>query len=217
MNSSPSVQIEKKVYLAGEGNNELGSWARGVPYQDGSTPGVLETLLKKVKDSGWQVVYGKKWKDIHKYKADENQDEDDLKGDEQSVYRACLEAEENGFNILAFSRDIDGRQKTHLKRMSDMEKGLSRAQTDFPSIGIIGGCARPTIEGWVLAFSGVRRTETFSKDKANTMLIDKLSEKGITSQQTQDLVDFIKLYDRTGVADDAECLNLWLNKAKDIL
>lgn len=217
MNSSTAMPLDKRVYLAGEGFNELGSWAWEIPYQDGSIPGVLETLLKKVKDAGWQITYGKKWKDIRKYAADENLYDSDMKGDEQSVYRAIFEANENGCHVLAFSRDIDGKKDYQIRRMSEIEKAISQGKTDFPTIGIIGGCARPAIEGWILAFSGVRGTEKFSKDKAEKMLLEKLSQKGITSQNTQGMVEFVVQYNRTDVADDAQCLNKWLNNAEEIL
>ncbi len=68
-------------------------------------------------------------------------------------------------------------------------------------------------EGWVLAFSGVKGTEGFSKQRAG----ECLSDKNIAPKNTAQMVDCIRQHNRTNVAKDAECLNKWLNKAEEIL
>ena len=218
MNSPEAIMTSaKRIFLAGEGPNELGSWAKGPEYQDASYPGVLETLMIKVKDSGWKIMAARQWKSIRndskvkpirRYRAGIH-----LKPEEQAVRGACMLAKTKDCDVLAFSRDIDGDSDYNKKRKRDIEKGIERAAEEFPSVKIIGGCTVPAIEGWVLAFSGVRGTETFSKDKAEAML----SEKDISSKDTQAMVEFVQQHSRTDVAKDAHCLNEWLTTAAEIL
>jgi hypothetical protein len=52
---------EVRVYLGGEGRNELGSRCGDPIYQDEGSLGVIETLLRRVQASGWAVIGAKKW------------------------------------------------------------------------------------------------------------------------------------------------------------
>jgi hypothetical protein len=46
-----------RVILAGEGKNELGSFAVEAPFRgDTPEPGVVEALLRQIRPDGWQVV-----------------------------------------------------------------------------------------------------------------------------------------------------------------
>jgi hypothetical protein len=64
--SGESVTSEKRVFLAGEGESEIGSWANGPEYRDNNYPGVLETLLRKVKETGWTIEAARQWKSLRK-------------------------------------------------------------------------------------------------------------------------------------------------------
>jgi hypothetical protein len=211
----------KQVFLVGEGKTELGSWANEPERQDDSSPGILKTLLRKVKETGWEIKAARRWKSVGKdskvkpirrYRTGIH-----LKPEEQTIRGACLLAKEKGCEIIAFSRDIDGDSDYNKNRKRDIESGILKVSEDYPEIKIIGGCARPTIEGWILAFAGVRGTETYSKDKANEKLAVKLSEQGFPSQSTQVLVEFMQSYNRADVAEDAICLIQWLDSAEKIL
>jgi hypothetical protein len=55
----------KKLFLAGEGPNELGRWSKEPEYRDlYNDVGVIEAVLKKVTTSGWKVVDACRWKNI---------------------------------------------------------------------------------------------------------------------------------------------------------
>lgn len=55
-----------KVFLGGEGSNDIGTrWH--VPM--GDSPGVAETLLRRVRPSGWRVAGAMQWRSIRKYRA----------------------------------------------------------------------------------------------------------------------------------------------------
>jgi hypothetical protein len=217
--SSPesSTPSAKRVFLAGEGSCELGSWSNEPAYQDDGSPGVLKTLLEKVKSTGWEIKGARRWKSIRgdsavkpirRYRTGVH-----LKPEEQTVRGACMLAKTNGCDVLAFTRDIDGDSDYNRNRKRDIESGIVRASAEYPSVKIIGGCARPAIEGWVLAFSGERGTEGFSKARAE----EKLSEKGIAPKNTGQMVAHIRKHNRTDVADDAVCLIRWLDTAGDIV
>src|SRR5258705_10886531 len=93
-----------KVFLGGEGNNELGTrWY--VPM--GDEPGVVETLLRRVRPSGWRVAAALPWKAIRKYRTGAaNQRADHA--DAHNVRGLVLHAYEEACEMLAFLRDVDG-------------------------------------------------------------------------------------------------------------
>lgn len=53
-----------RVFLSGEGNNELGSYAGHLSYRTESSLGVLHALLKKVEPDGWAIGDAKVWTSI---------------------------------------------------------------------------------------------------------------------------------------------------------
>ncbi len=61
-----------RVFLAGEGPNELGAFGKEESFQPSNdkerrqSPGVLEALLRHVQEDGWEVTGGIRWKDIRK-------------------------------------------------------------------------------------------------------------------------------------------------------
>jgi hypothetical protein len=57
-----------KVFLAGEGKAEIGSWSRDRAYREESPEsGLLEVLLRRVRQDGWSVGDAICWKNIPKY------------------------------------------------------------------------------------------------------------------------------------------------------
>jgi hypothetical protein len=195
----------KRIFLAGEGANELGSWDKEYPYQDDSEPGVIKALLGKVKNEGWEISGAVKWASITKYKAG------DHKGrEERNVLGACLRAKEKGCSVLAFVRDSDCDKNREL----GIDKGIEAAKKMFgTNIEIIGKCAIPCIEGWLLAFLCVRQTETFSTGKA----CDTLKNKVDNQLHTAHMVEIISESDLSNVANDALSLKEWLETAKSLL
>ena len=179
-------QQVKRVFLAGKGSNELGSWAKESQYQDGSFPGILETLLKKVNDSGWQMYDSIKWQHIHKYESIEISDENSCKGDEDNAYRACFIADEKGFHIIAFSRDSDGEKK----RITAIKRGISRL---FQSLlRYKSSAAAPCLasKDGSLLFPVLRKLKHSLRDKVEK----KLREENVEPKNTAQLVGHIQQY-----------------------
>jgi len=192
----------KQIFLAGEGTNELGSWSREPEYRSPSVQGVLETLLRKTKESGWIIKDAICWKSIRKFKAGDHQS-----AEERNILGVCNKAKEKGCSIIAFSRDTDG----DAQRKIDLENGMKKAHEFFGSdLGIVGGIAIPCIEGWILAILGELRTEQYSKSKAITTLI----AKGIPKKCTEKMVARIAIADLDKISEDADGLRQWLRAAK---
>jgi hypothetical protein len=91
-----------KVFLSGEGSNELGSRCGLAAYQSDERPGVLHALLARVQPSGWVVGGARTWSTIRKYRAGKA-----AHADTHNVLGVALDAKEAGCEVLAFSRDLD--------------------------------------------------------------------------------------------------------------
>ena len=198
-----TIKPEKTVFLAGEGSNELGGWAKDPIYRDDIPEvGIIEKLLWKIKTDGWKVTGAKRWKDIKKFRAGEHRS-----AEERNVLGVCLDARENGQNVIAFSRDSDGDRE----REANVQKGIESAKTLWSDrLGIIGGCAIPCIEGWVLAIAGIKDTESSSRTKIETRII----ELGIKPKNTADLVAKIEECGINNIVADACSLKSWLESAR---
>jgi hypothetical protein len=191
----------KRVMLAGEGPNELGGWATEVAYRDTSYPGILEVLLLATEPHGWRVAEAKRWKDIKKYRAGEHRS-----AEHRNVLAVCLDAKEKGCQVVAFSRDSDGDSERKVR----IEQGIQAAKALWGAhIGIVGGCAVPCVEGWVLAIQGVPHTEQSSRKK----LRDRLSRLGTSPKSTTEMVESIKRAGLANIANDARSLKSWLQSA----
>lgn len=163
----------KKVLLAGEGRHELGGWFDHPTWRDpaeGPARGVLEALSRKVAEAGWKVAGGAIWKRIALYKAGSH------RGLEaRRIVRLALDAKEQGFDAVVFSRDQDTGSDAEDRR-EDVARGIQEARALFADgPPIAGGVAVPCIEGWVAAFAGATHTEAMSKPAAE----QALRERGI--------------------------------------
>jgi hypothetical protein len=99
-------------------------------------------------------------------------------------------------------------------RQERIEKGIKAAYERFNTkIGIIGGCAVPCIEGWILAFLGVMQTEKFTSSKA----CDSLKNEVGNEPNTEQIVQIIARTDKKTIAHDAHALKEWLKTAKNVL
>jgi hypothetical protein len=193
-----------KVYLGGEGQNELGSRCGHPAYQSDDSPGVLEALLRRVRAHGWEVTGACKWCDIRKLRA---------KGpsprEEQSVLGLVLEAKRAGADILAFTRDADDDQD----RPRIVREAIKKAQNEWPTVAIVGATAIPVLEGWILALLGERGTEKLGKTAAQKALV----ARGFPAKQTQPMVDAALAADLQAIPKDAESLHAWLERASEAL
>jgi len=192
------------VFLGGEGRNELGSWSGHPPYQDSSFPGVIETLLRRVQDEGWQVVGAAKWIDIRKLRAT-----GPTPNEERNVLGLVLEAKRAGSRVLAFVRDADDDRQ----RPKTIDDAIVKSKEAYPEIEVIGGTAIPVLEAWILALLGEHHTESLGKAAAQT----KLTKKGIEDKDTKAMVEAITDSNIRNLPADANSLNRWLRTAEDVL
>jgi len=194
---------EKRVFLAGEGKNELGSWAAEKEYQSDSQAGVLKVLLHQKKPAGWKICGATQWKNIRKYKTgDHNEPEI------RNIFGACQMARDAGCDCIAFSRDTDG----SAVRQREIEQGILDAPKAISNLpGLIGACAIPVIEAWVLAIADLQGTEKLSTVAAK----EKCKKMG--NQSTDELVAFIEKSGITKIPSDAYGLNSWLALAEKTL
>src|SRR3954470_6460776 len=141
-----------KVFLGGEGANDIGTRSEQ-PMGDG--PGVSEVLLRRLRrlrPTGWQVDGAMTWSAIRKYRAGVAAN-NAAHADVRNVLGLMLQACERGCEMLAFLRDADGEPL----RAQAIEALLD----DLPDLGygypltVVGGVPRPKLEGWILCLLGV--------------------------------------------------------------
>ena len=199
-----------RVFLAGEGSNELGVHARDPAYRaEGGSPGVLCVLLTKVQPDGWQVSGAKLWKDIHKLRVGAARGGSVVHQDTRNVLKLAVIAEEAGHDVLVFSRDLDADKE----RKDAVEEGLRRAAEVCPGLGLVGGVAVPALEGWVLALLKVAKTESFSRERAQA----QLGARGFAPKDGAAMVDAIADSDPAALPHDADSLRTWLARAQVVL
>lgn len=194
-----SGAAELKVFLCGEGANELGSRARERAYQTDDQPGVIQALLRKVRSDGWRVGGAVTWKNIRKFRAGGA-----AHADTTNVRGAALDAREHGCEVLAFVRDGDG----DVERRDAITAGIASAQG--AELKIVGGVAVPAIEGWILALRGEARTEERSRAQLGARL-------GTEAKNTTVYVAAVELADRSSIPLDASSLRDWLRRADQVL
>lgn len=198
-----------RVWIVGEGNSELGR-----PDGYGSRGRrVLDALLVRVCANGWQCVAKLQWNRIKKFRA--GGAHVGKHGDYLNVLGLVLQAHENKADAVAFSRDTD----------SDPERGAAvheaidwlRDESGW-QIDVIGGVAKPAIEGWILALCGVRDTDMMSRNRT----IKHLNDQKIEAKSTDDYVDIV---DQCTLGDPetfdlppgTESLRSWLATAHQVL
>jgi hypothetical protein len=191
-----------RVFLSGEGSNELGSRVGHASFQSDDRPGVLHTLLARVQATGWEVGGARTWKRIRKYRAGKTDHEDT-----RNVLGVALDAKEAGCEVLAFSRDAD----RDPGRAQAVEEGIARVPATFTSAReVIGGVAVPTLEGWILALLETRGTEALSPKRAE----EALAAKGVARKDGAAMVRSVEEADLAKTPGDAQSLRLWLKRAE---
>lgn len=187
-----------RVFLAGEGNNDLGGRSGSQVYDNPQRPGVLEALLRRIRENGWEIGGACQWKNIRKYKAHGAVD-----ADAQAVLGAALDAREALCQILAFCRDRDKDEN----RAAAITKGMEKIDD---SLTVIGGLAIPTLEGWILALLGQAKTESLTPKQA----VKRLVELGVGEKDTDAMVQVTENADLDQVPKDAVSLQNWLKQAE---
>lgn len=200
-----------RVWIVGEGNNELGA---GDGY-GGRDRGVIEALLTRVCDGGWECAGKLQWHAIQKFRAGGARLGASNHGDYLNVLGLVLEAYENAADAVAFTRDVDSDP--------DREDAVAAAlawisnESDW-LIDVIGGVAKPAIEGWILALRAVAGTDEMSRPRARAYLV----EHGIDAKSNADYVDVVEQAelgepDHFGLPSGAESLRAWLAIAHEVL
>lgn len=187
-----------KVFLSGEGPDDLGDWYRD--RQNWHKPpemGIIEALLRVVDGDRFTVVDARIWKRIKKFKSGKHR-----RPETRNVLGLMLEAEERGCDLLVFVRDQDGYED----READINEGVRLAREGNFTPDVVGGVAVQEIEAWILALLGERGSEAHADAKqelAERHRIVSLAEK----------VAVVEGADIHRVPMDAVSLRDWLNNA----
>jgi hypothetical protein len=155
-----------KVFLGGEGKNDIGTRC---DRPMGDQPGVVETLLRRVRASGWHVAGARSWRLIRKYRAGaarKRADHDDV----HNVLGLVLEAYENACEMLVFVRDRDREElrEQAIRRVLETIATFGFAEEYRYELAIVGGVPKPKLEGWILCLLGVAGT-----DRMTTARVDR--------------------------------------------
>jgi hypothetical protein len=200
-----------KVWIAGEGNNELG---RHDGY-GGRQRGVLEALLVRVCPSGWGCVEKMQWNTIQKFRAGGARLAGPNHGDYLNVLGLVLTAYEEACDVVVFSRDVDSDPDREEAVVAAL--GWIRSRSGW-LIEVVGGVAKPAIEGWILALRAVPDTDSMSRRRA----LERLLEHEIDFRSTDRYVDIVEQValgepQHFGLPSGAESLRSWLATAHEIL
>ncbi len=192
---------EIKVWLGGEGPNELGTRA-----DRGDQPGVVEALLVKVERSGWRVAGATRWKDIRKFRVGAALRDGENHQDIHNVCGLALKALDNQCAVLAFARDADSDDR----REDAIARGIAAARQLYPRVRVIGGCALPALEGWILALSGVPKTDDMSRKRT----LEELRIRAIDEKSTTAYVALVEAADLARLPNGCDSLTTWLGSAQ---
>jgi hypothetical protein len=193
-----------KVWLGGEGPNEIGDRNRN----GGTRRGALEALLLRLEEAGWEVAGGAQWKSLRRYRAGAARGKVSHE-DERNVIKLALQAKERGCEVVAFSRDVD----VDHRREEAVDEGIEKAQAAYEGLAIIGGVAKPAIEGWILALHGIRDTDRLSRAKAKTAL----EEQDVSLKSTEDYVAVAETADLEKLPSGCDSLCTWIRRAREEL
>ncbi len=194
-----------RVFLAGEGKNELGGRIGPPSFHNPDKRGVLEALLRKIRNYGWEIGGAREWKSYRKFKARGIVD-----AETRAVLGAALDAREANCHVLAFCRDQDNDASRH----EAIETGIKYLANDESSaLDVIGGIAVPTLEGWILALLARRKTDLMSPTRARESCI----AAGIPDKDTDAMVRIVEDANIDMLPDDATSLRRWLDRARAVL
>jgi hypothetical protein len=191
-----------KLFLAGEGSDELGEWSKELPYRrENGPPGVLEALLRRIAPEGWQITESVQWKRIRKFKSGGHR-----KPEMRNVLGALLKASEAGCDAFVFLRDRDRDED----RGRDIEQALLDAPSAIPGMQLVGGIAVEELEAWVLAMKGERGSEDHADAKAALAKRHRITT-------CEGMVEVIESCDLETVPPDARSFRTWVERARQVL
>ena len=126
--------------------------------------------------------------------------------DLRNVCGLALVAWEAGCEVMAFVRDVDADDR----RTDAIDAGMATAAELFPQLVMIGGVAKPALEGWILALRGVRDTDAMSRKRT----LEKLRELAIAEKQVEAYVEVIEAADLDALPPGSDSLRDWLAIAR---
>lgn len=194
-----------KVFLGGEGNNDIGTrWYHPM----GDQPGVIEVLLRKVRATGWRVAGARSWQTIRKYRAGSALGKTQH-ADAHNVLGLVLHAYEDACEMLAFIRDHDGDalREQEIRRALERISGLGFAEEYRYELAIVGGVPRPKLEGWILCLCGVAGTDDMSRARVDRELAAAEVELKSTDQ-------YVAIAEACTLPTGAGSLPSWLAEAE---
>lgn len=200
-----------RVFLAGEGRNELGSRAGHPSYHSPDQPGLLESLLVRVREGGWHVVGARSWKDLRKLEA-RRASPRFAPNEAEQIARLLLHAEEAGAHVVAFVRDGD---EAPQERREAMCAGIEQGQGLIDErLQVVAEVAIPKLEAWVLAMRGHPRTETLTAARVDALF----AEEGLAAKSTEGMVRVVcECQDLATIPEDARGLWAWIDAAREAL
>ena len=191
----------KKVFLAGEGVNELGGWYPEAAYRTQEL-GVIEALARQVAPHGWEVVDAIRWRDIRKLRVG-------AKGrgaERKNLLGAHLRAREAGADVLVYTRDRDG--------VRDTQAQIEAAATGITSSPVTAGAvAVEVLEAWLLALTGRSGTERVRPPAA----VAELVALAVPAKDTEAMVGHVRTHGIDKVAPDARSLRAFLDSVRAAL
>jgi hypothetical protein len=191
-----------RVWVGGEGVGELGR----------DKPGAVEALLRRVRATGWHCEGKTIWSQIRKYRS---RGARVRHADYANACSLALMAFEAGVEIIAFVRDVDSDE--------DREDAIAEAirwiehDSGWP-IDVIGGVAKPALEGWILALRGHHDTDEMSRARTR----ERLDEASIELKSHAHYIEIIEAASlgpppSFDLPPGTASLQQWLAKAHEVL
>ena len=202
--------MKLKVFLGGEGPNEMGGWYRELRWRErgNGAPmerGVLEALMLRFQPDGWEIVDAVPWKAIRKFRVGAYKHVDT-----QNILGMTLMAKERGCDVLVFSRDRDGDEE----RERAVETGIRQASNEIEDAPrIAGGVAIEEVESWIIALAGRSRSQQMGENQRKRVL----EELDVGDKSTTDMVRIVEQADLKRLPEDARSLRSWKERVQSAL
>jgi hypothetical protein len=154
-----------RLFVAGEGVDEIGKWSEHSSYRQSSErgDGVLAELFRKKHPA--TVQDGKAWTEVSHFRAGIP------RGDAHTLAALALAASEAGVDVLVWARDTDG----DAVRVAELKSTQEELRREYPSLLFVGGLPHPAIEAWVIAI-GDFDTDPESRSKGRLKELAKAND-----------------------------------------
>lgn len=182
-----------KVWLAGEGTNDIGSLAKDAQTTH-EYPGALHELLR-LSCPDAEVIGGSEWRSVPKLRTGSK----GAGAEAQTVAGLQLRAEEKNADALVFMRDRDGDRD----RQTQIESAL--ANSTFPTAGVV---SVETLEHWICAVSGRSKSERLSGSQVDA----RLAQLKVKKKSTQSYVAWLSSRSLQKLPQDAKSLRMWIQR-----